>query len=200
MKARIIDQPATVYSGPDQGSMPVTQAGVGAVVDLGAAKKDDGRAWVSIVLSDGRRGYVPGSTRVSFLKCATLLQNDVSAYSQPSTSSPVAARYAKAATLYLGEKVNQDGKSWVRVIDSTGTEGFIDGQTRIKMVPVATKAVGKKNMLFGGLWCVGGTVVTVATYAAASSGGGSYFVAWGGIVFGGIQFFKGLYQVLTAPV
>lgn len=99
---------------------------------------------------------------------------------------------------YLGERVNQDGKAWVRVFDSAGTGGFIDGETRLKMVPEAMKTVGKRNMLYGGLWCVGGTVATVATYAAASSSGGSYFVAWGAMVFGGIQFVKGLYQFFTS--
>jgi hypothetical protein len=46
-------------------------------------------------------------------------------------------------------------------------------------------------MLHGALWCGGGILVTVFTYAAAS-GGGTYVVAWGAIVFGAIQFFKGV--------
>jgi hypothetical protein len=54
------------------------------------------------------------------------------------------------------------------------------------------RAAANRNMLVGGLWCVGGIVVSVATYSAASSGGGSYVVAWGAIIFGGIQFFRGL--------
>jgi len=49
----------------------------------------------------------------------------------------------------------------------------------------------KKDMLFGALWCVGGIIVTAATYSAAS-GGGRYVVAWGAIIFGAIQFFRGL--------
>ena len=51
----------------------------------------------------------------------------------------------------------------------------------------------KKNMGLGALWAVGGTVVTAATYGAAS-GGGHYVVAWGAIAFGAIQFFQGLAQ------
>jgi hypothetical protein len=46
-------------------------------------------------------------------------------------------------------------------------------------------------MVVVGLWCVGGTIVTIVTYQAAS-GGGTYMVAWGAIVFGGIQFLRGL--------
>lgn len=48
----------------------------------------------------------------------------------------------------------------------------------------------RKNMIIGGLWCVGGLVVTIVTLMA-SSGGGTYVVAWGAIIFGAIQFFQG---------
>ena len=55
---------------------------------------------------------------------------------------------------------------------------------------------GKKNMIYGALWCIGGIVVTAVTYSAAS-GGGTYIVAWGAIIFGAIQFFYGLMQYST---
>ena len=57
----------------------------------------------------------------------------------------------------------------------------------------ALREAGKKNMLYGALWCIGGTVVTVLTYQAAA-GGGRYVVAWGAIIFGAIQFFRGMSQ------
>ena len=40
----------------------------------------------------------------------------------------------------------------------------------------------RKDMLYGALWCVGGTVATIANVG---------FIFWGAIVFGGIQFIKG---------
>jgi hypothetical protein len=55
----------------------------------------------------------------------------------------------------------------------------------------AKKERAKKDMLYGALWCVGGTVVTFISYSSAS-GGGSYVITWGAILFGGIQFFRGL--------
>jgi DNA-directed RNA polymerase subunit RPC12/RpoP len=52
-----------------------------------------------------------------------------------------------------------------------------------------------RHMLYGVLWMVGGIVVTAATYSAASSsaGGGTYIVAWGAILFGFIDFMRGLF-------
>ncbi len=48
-----------------------------------------------------------------------------------------------------------------------------------------------KDMIYGALWCIGGIIVTAVTYQAAS-GGGTYVVAWGAIIFGAVQFFKGV--------
>jgi hypothetical protein len=60
----------------------------------------------------------------------------------------------------------------------------------------AYRKVGVKNMLFGALWCFGGIVVTAMTYQAASNGG-HYIIAWGAVLFGAIQFLRGLFQVLA---
>jgi hypothetical protein len=63
----------------------------------------------------------------------------------------------------------------------------------------ASKQAGEKKMLFGALWCMGGFAITVLTFgAAANSGGGRYVIAWGAILFGGIQFVRGLIQMSTA--
>jgi hypothetical protein len=46
----------------------------------------------------------------------------------------------------------------------------------------------------GSLICVVGIAITVGSYemAASSPGGGSYLLAWGAIVFGGVRFLKGV--------
>ncbi len=58
----------------------------------------------------------------------------------------------------------------------------------------ASHSSANRNMLVGGVICIIGILVTIGTYAAAShsSSGGSYVVAWGAIIFGAIQFFRGL--------
>jgi len=40
-----------------------------------------------------------------------------------------------------------------------------------------------KNMLYGALWCVGGIIATAADFG---------YIFWGAIMFGAIQFFRGL--------
>jgi hypothetical protein len=56
-----------------------------------------------------------------------------------------------------------------------------------------------KTMLYGALWFVGGSIVTIWSYAAANSGsGGTYVVTWGAIIVGGIQIVKGFIQYIRA--
>ncbi len=61
----------------------------------------------------------------------------------------------------------------------------------------AIREAGKKDMLYGALWCIGGIIVTAMTYSAAAPGG-TYVVAWGAILFGAIQFFRGLLRFFAA--
>jgi|GEM_PF-2186868 len=55
---------------------------------------------------------------------------------------------------------------------------------------------GTKNMLVGGLWLIGGLLVTALTYSA-SSGGGTYVVTYGAIIIGAVQFIGGLFQYVS---
>ncbi len=61
--------------------------------------------------------------------------------------------------------------------------------------PEGRQELAKKNlrhMIFGVLWIAGGLLFTAITYSAASPGG-KYWVAWGAVVFGLYDFFKGLF-------
>ncbi|UOG75695.1 hypothetical protein MTX78_03655 [Hymenobacter tibetensis] len=60
----------------------------------------------------------------------------------------------------------------------------------------AYKEQAISNMRTGGLWFLGGSLVTGGTYYLASEQGGSYFMTWGAIIFGGFQFLQGAYQYM----
>lgn len=48
----------------------------------------------------------------------------------------------------------------------------------------------------GGLWFAGGALVTALTYTFSD---GTYFLAWGPLLFGGFQLVRGLLRYLTVP-
>jgi hypothetical protein len=52
-----------------------------------------------------------------------------------------------------------------------------------QQVNTARKKRANKDMLYGALWCGGGLLLTMAHIG---------FIFWGAIVFGGIQFFRGV--------
>jgi hypothetical protein len=59
------------------------------------------------------------------------------------------------------------------------------------------RQAGPMNMLQGALWCVGGTCISIVSFELASGPqGGTYVVAWGAVVFGGLQFFRGMFQLI----
>ncbi|HTX89994.1 MAG TPA: SH3 domain-containing protein [Anaerolineales bacterium] len=200
MKARIITEPARLYSTQDLNTPALTELPIGTEIELGGVKKKSGASWVEATLANGVKGFVPGGTKVYTIKLATLQQNEVTVYSEPSTFSVVKAKYKKKTKFYLNEVINQDGQAWIKIRDLSGAEGYIDGKTKVVTAQVVTKSMGKKNMVYGALWFIGGIIVTVGTYsAAAASGGGTYFVTWGAIIFGAIQFIQGFFQYLNSP-
>ena len=59
--------------------------------------------------------------------------------------------------------------------------------------PVTESEAARRDVLYGGLWLLVGIAVTVGTYLFADFSGGSRFiVAWGAMLFGGLQFLRGL--------
>jgi hypothetical protein len=114
--------------------------------------------------------------------------------SQKETEQLVKSVYQYAAQLM---KAGQSSSSIVDALTKKGLEPAVAQKVVDNLQQARTKAVRNnagRDMLVGAAICVVGIVVTVATYAAASSSrtGGSYFVAWGAIIFGAIQFFRGL--------
>ncbi|RZJ43553.1 MAG: hypothetical protein EOO19_12880 [Chryseobacterium sp.] len=50
------------------------------------------------------------------------------------------------------------------------------------------KKEANNDVLYGGFWLVGGVIVTAISVANGNGG----IIAYGAIIFGGIQFFRGL--------
>ena len=112
---------------------------------------------------------------------------------QPPQEQIVQAIYQYAAELVkAGNSAKQvEKKLMEKGLDQQAAAVVV--QNLFQMRSKALKETGKKSMLYGALWFIGGTVVTLGTLAAAS-GGGTYVIAWGAIIFGAIQFFRGLSQ------
>ena len=81
-------------------------------------------------------------------------------------------------------------------LDPQSARTVVSELTKVKSQ--ALRSSGLRNIAIGGLFCVGGIIATVVTYGMASESGGTYIIAWGPAIFGGIQLCRGLYQLVTA--
>ena len=92
--------------------------------------------------------------------------------------------YEHAAELMIKDKKNS-----IEVKDILVQEGLDNSvaTTVVESLEIQIKAAKKsranKDMLYGALWCVGGIIATVA---------GIGLIFWGAILFGAIQFFRGV--------
>ena len=103
--------------------------------------------------------------------------------SQKEQEEAVNQLYAYAANLLLEQE-----KTPAQTIKALIDQGLDEKTVRVVVenlqiqIQDAKKEAGKKDMLYGALWCVGGTVATWADIG---------FIFWGAIVFGGYQFIRG---------
>ncbi len=114
---------------------------------------------------------------------------------------PTQAQLAQAVYDFAAQEL-ADGASASEVRGMLRQRG-LDGNTAAHIVAALTSAAkpaqkaGVGNMVLGAAWCIGGTIVTVATYDAAQQGG-EYVIAYGAIITGVIQFLHGLIQISKA--
>jgi hypothetical protein len=111
----------------------------------------------------------------------------------PLEEQVVRAFYALAAEQMKNGAAPQEIQSMLvaRGLEPESAATIVSNLARMR--PESSHDVGKKNMRYGALWCIGGIIVTVVSHQEAS-GGGPYVIAWGAIIFGAIQFFRGLAQ------
>ncbi|WPV00590.1 hypothetical protein SNE26_02270 [Mucilaginibacter sp. cycad4] len=102
---------------------------------------------------------------------------------QTTTAVDINEMYQYATNLFVGGQNSYEVKTalMTRGLDEGNADYIV--QQLDQQINNAHKERAKKDMLYGALWCVGGLVLTLAHIG---------FIFWGAIVFGGIQFFRGV--------
>lgn len=197
MKARILDPQVKVYSSLDANAVSIATLGEGNEVDVGTPKRKAGKLWLPITLSTGQQAYISGDTHLFPIRMASLMQNNVDMHTEPSANSAVKRQLVRNTRVYVMEVVKRDDQDWVKVRDMTGTEGYIAGNTGLRVVQERTKAMGRRNIFSGLMWLIAGLIVVFSSGSPAVSGGFALFaiIALG---FGAVIFIMGLIQLLTA--
>jgi len=76
----------------------------------------------------------------------------------------------------------------------TAPSAFVNNPTTDALPQMEGSGRHIRRMIYGLFWAVGGSAVTLGSYLSAASNpnGGRYFVAWGAMIFGVVDFFIGL--------
>jgi len=100
------------------------------------------------------------------------------------TGRPVVQEdYDYAVSLIAHQKRTPTQAVQMLINDGIGKEMAVSMVANLsEEVNKAKKDAAQKDILYGALWCVGGTVATLADVG---------YIFWGAIVFGGIQMIKG---------
>lgn len=91
--------------------------------------------------------------------------------------------YAYANNLLVKEKKNSEEIKTILVEQGIDLESASTVVENLLMEKAQKQENANKDMLYGALWCVGGVIGTMANIG---------FIFWGAIVFGAIQFIKGV--------
>jgi hypothetical protein len=195
MKIKILQESAPLYSQPDQNSGLIRTLSRGDVGEVGSVKKVSGKQWVELTMQDGSKGFLPGDTR-TFALLQVSLNRKTPLYGM-ADKSMVKMELPRRTMVNFLDLIEKDGQTWFYVQDAAGNQGYVEANTSFTRRDPVTKRTGMTNMMVGGGFFVVGLIVTIASFSTASSGG-SYYLCWGAIIFGLIQFIQGLIQYLTA--
>ncbi len=121
----------------------------------------------------------------------------------PPEPKPTPEDLAKAAAVYNAADQIRQGVSPAQVQKSLTAHG-VNAADAANLVGDLNRAkreanlvVARRNLVSGAICCIVGIVVTGFTYLASSNaGGGTVIIAWGAILFGGLQLTRGLVQLV----
>jgi hypothetical protein len=198
MKARILDEQVKVYSSTDENAVSIATLTKGNEIDFGPAKKKAGKVWVPISLSTGQQAFIPGEARIYVLRQGTIKENSVDLLAEPADGALVKKQLTRNTNIEILLVVDKQGKKWVQVRDASGSEGYISGNTRIRVTQQKSKAMGRKNMLSGGMWLLAGVII-ISSNNSGTSTSSFTLLGYGAIAFGAVMFIMGLVQFLTSP-
>lgn len=147
---------------------------------------------------------VPAETQITAQAPTTMPATSQVTYQEPATT-PAEGEIPDDAYVYAvewlskGSKPGDVRKSLIAAgYTSQQADRIIQGATRLIMGDDARERhapagghSGDANMIIGGIICLIGLAVTLGSCAM---GGGNVIIAWGAIVFGAIQYFRGLSQ------
>ena len=198
MKARILDPQVKVYSSMDDNGLSIATLREGSEIEFGGSKRKAGKQWVPIILPSGQKAFIPGGTRISMIREGILMDKSVDLHSEPSAGSLIKKQLQQKSALSILQVVRESNEDWVKVRDATGNEGFIHGNTRVRLNVQKTKSGGRRSIISGVMWLAAGAFM-IYSEITSTTGTGFGLLGFAALIFGLIQLVSGIVQYVNAP-
>lgn len=198
MRGILVDENVKVYSEPNEQNLSVTTLRKGDEFELGKVSKKKGEVWVEVTTAAGVKGFIAGGSKIFVIKKVQLLSDQEELHQGPSAESPVIKTYPKK-TVVTAVGVEKEGdKGWVKTIDSDGIEGYIRGDTKIRLHQEPTKEGGRKMMLTGGMFALLAVAFYIYSLKQAQPESSMSLLMVAVFVFGLFQLVQGILEYVKA--
>lgn len=102
---------------------------------------------------------------------------------------------AFAAFLLLNDRKSPEQAKQILIEDGIDVERAHEIVDHLNLyITTATRERSQKDLLYGSLWCLGGTLFSIISYQTGSFGSGWYVLTYGAILLGSLQFIKGVFR------
>lgn len=183
----------------DENGLSLTTLPAGSEVEVGSLQRKSGKVWLPIILSTGQKAYLPGETKRFVIQEGALMQESVEMHADPSARSVVKQKLLRNAKLFIMEKNKGVDGEWVKVRDMNGIEGYVSGDTRLRVKPMLTKASGMRNIRSGVMWIIAALIIFFSGNTPPTGSVYSLF-GYAAFVFGAIMIIAGWLQYRRAPL
>jgi hypothetical protein len=130
----LLEDKVPVYSAADPTSVEITKLNSGDEIICDEKVKKNQVQMVSVVLSDGRKGYIRAETKGIGISLAVLKQSSADVFEAPDASSKIVSVYGRGDKFQIIGGVKQDNLTWVKTESLAGTVGFIQGEVKVEEV------------------------------------------------------------------
>jgi uncharacterized RDD family membrane protein YckC len=133
LKYRVIIEITPLFLEADYSSPVIKGLNTGEEVQLAGVKRSGELEWLEVICSDGQKGFLSGDTLLLDPNTKwSFGQTTVNLYEQPSLQSLIKKQYHQGEEFYQVTILKNEGKTWLKIRDFSGNEGYIDGDTKIK--------------------------------------------------------------------
>lgn len=194
MRAILTDESTQVYATTEDQTISVATLHQNDEFEIGKIFRKKRKAWVEVTLDSGVKGFISGDAHIFGLRKVQLVDSSAEMRSEPSATSTLIKTMSKGDIFFTLRVVKNDEGGWVKVRDTSETEGYIIGKAKIRILQTATRVEARKTLILGAIMAGVGLIFGAISYIAKETSTTTYYLAIGFIVFGALQLMQGYIQ------